>query len=61
MEFPGDLAVKDSVLSLPWLRFNPCPGNFCMMKSGEGRKEAKQSKRKSPFGDHSDGELRPES
>ena len=29
-EFPGDLAVKDPVLSLLWHRFSPCPRNFCM-------------------------------
>ena len=28
VEFPGGLAVKDSVLSLLWLRFDPWPGNF---------------------------------
>ena len=26
--FPGDLAVKDSVLSLLWLSLDPWPGNF---------------------------------
>ena len=25
-EFPGGLVVKDSMLSLPWLRFNPARG-----------------------------------
>ena len=29
--FPGGLAIKDSVLSLLWLRFEPRPGNFCML------------------------------
>ena len=29
-EFLVDLAIKDLVLSLPWLRFDPWPGNFCM-------------------------------
>ena len=28
-EFPGSLEVKDSALSLLWLRFSPWPGNFC--------------------------------
>ena len=27
-EFPGGLAVKDSMLSLLWLGFNPWPRNF---------------------------------
>ena len=30
LEFPGGLAVRDSMLSLLWLRFDPWPGNFCM-------------------------------
>ena len=29
-EFPGGLEVKDLILSLLWLRFDPWPGNFCM-------------------------------
>ena len=29
-EFPGGLVVKDLVLSLLWLKFDPCPGNLCM-------------------------------
>ena len=29
-EFPGGLVVKDSVLSLLWLRFDPWPRNFLM-------------------------------
>ena len=28
-EFPGSLEVKDSALSLLWLRFSPGHGNFC--------------------------------
>ena len=27
-EFPGGLAVKDMALSVPWLWFNPWPGEF---------------------------------
>ena len=30
MEFPGGLVVKDSALSLLWLRFDSWPGNFLM-------------------------------
>ena len=30
LEFPGGPVVKDLVLSLLWLRFDPWPGNFCM-------------------------------
>ena len=30
VEFLGGLVVKNSVLSLLWLRFDPCPGSFCM-------------------------------
>ena len=29
-KFPGGLAVKDPVLSLLWLRFNPWPRDFYM-------------------------------
>ena len=29
-DFPGGLMVKDSALSLLWLRFDPWPGNFGM-------------------------------
>ena len=29
-DFPGGLAVKDSALSLLWLRVDPQPGNFHM-------------------------------
>ena len=32
MVFPSGLVVKDSVLSLPWLEFDPWPGNFCMLQ-----------------------------
>ena len=37
IEFPGGLVVKESVLTLVWLRllvwleFSPWPGNFCML------------------------------
>ena len=30
LEFPGGLEVKDSALSLLWLRFDLWPRNFCM-------------------------------
>ena len=30
LDFSGGLAVKDSTLSLLWVRFNHGPGNFCM-------------------------------
>ena len=29
-EFPGGLAVKDPA-SLLWLKFDPRPGNFCIL------------------------------
>ena len=29
-EFPGGLVVKDLVLSLLWLEFDPMPGKFCI-------------------------------
>ena len=32
-QFPGGLAIKDLVLSLQWLRFNPGPENFCMLQA----------------------------
>ena len=32
-EFLGDLVVKDSVLSLLWHRFDPWPGNFCILQT----------------------------
>ena len=43
LEFPGGLAVKEPVLSLPWLwfllwyRFDPWPGNFQMPSACCGR------------------------
>ena len=37
MEFPGDLVVKDSMLSPLWLRLDPWPRNFCLpWRSGGG-------------------------
>ena len=30
LEFPSGLVVKDLVLSLLWLLFDPWPWNFCM-------------------------------
>ena len=32
--FPGGIAIKDSVLSLLWLRFNPWSRNFCTPQAG---------------------------
>ena len=50
-EFPGSLAVKDLVLSLPWRRFNPVPGNFAMSQVWpKGKKRERDSKQKvKPF------------
>ena len=45
-EFPGSLEVKDSALSLLWLRFNPWHGNFCMPQPwSRGKKTTRKSKR----------------
>ena len=33
LEFPGDLAVKDSALSLLWFVFDPGSGNFHMLQA----------------------------
>ena len=33
MEFPGSLEIKEPVLLLLWLRFNPWPGKFCMAQA----------------------------
>ena len=30
-EFPGGLVIKNSALSLLWLRLDPWSGNFCML------------------------------
>ena len=45
-EFPGGLAVKDSALSLPWLRFNPWPRNFHMPQVQPKKKKKKSSFRR---------------
>ena len=42
-EFPGGLVVKNSVLSLLWLGFNPRPGNFCYVTRVEKNKTNKQT------------------
>ena len=46
MEFPGGLAIKDSVLSLLWLRFDPCPGRFhrCSKTNKQTKKIKNQAK-----------------
>ena len=47
-EFPDGLSVKDSVLSLVWLRlllwleFDPWPGNFFMPQAQPKRKKEKR-------------------
>ena len=33
LAFPGGLAVRDSVWSLPCLRFGPWPKNFCTLQA----------------------------
>ena len=42
MRFPGDLAIKDLVLSLLWCGFDPRPGNFCMPQARPKKKNPKQ-------------------
>ena len=42
--FPGSLMVKDSALSLLWLRFDPWLGNFCMPRDQPKKKEKKERK-----------------
>lgn len=37
--FPGSLAVKDPMLSLLWSRFDPWPGNFCMLQVAAKKKK----------------------
>ena len=41
-EVPSSLAVKDSALSLLWLRFNPRPGNFHMLQAGPEKEKEKK-------------------
>ena len=50
LEFPGYLMVKDPVLSLLWLPFDPWPGNFCMSLAwvNEEKKKEKKKKQQSP-------------
>ena len=43
-ELPGGRAVKDPVLSLPWHRFDPWPGNFCMPQVQPKKKMKKKKK-----------------
>ena len=38
--------VKDSVLSLLWLRFDPWPGNFHMLKVWPKKKKKKKKQKK---------------
>ena len=47
--------VKDSALSLLWLRFDPWPGNFCMPWAGPEKKE-RERERESERERHSLGE-----
>ena len=44
-EFPGGLAVKDSVLSLLWVGFDPWPRNFCTpwVQQSKQTKDAKET------------------
>ena len=48
-EFPGGPAVKDSALSLPWLRLllwlNPWPGKFLMPRTPPKKKKKKKKKK----------------
>ena len=46
VEFPGGLAVKDSVLSLLWLRFHRWPGNLWMLQAWPKQKNIRRKKRK---------------
>ena len=41
-KFPSGLAVKDLVLSLLWLRFDPWPGYFCMLQAQQKKKKKKK-------------------
>lgn len=41
----GGLVIKDSTLSLPWLRFDRWPGNFCMPWALPKKKKKKSQKR----------------
>ena len=43
-EFPGGLAVKDSVLSPLWLWLDPWPGNLCMMQAHTRKKKDREEK-----------------
>ena len=46
-ELPGGLAVKDLMLSLLWLRFDPWPGSFHMSAChGYSQKKKKKKKKK---------------
>lgn len=64
-EFPGSLAVKDLVVFLQWLGFDPWLGNFCMLwvqpknnkqktkkREGEKQNKTKTIRRVLPFFSH---------
>lgn len=42
-EFPGDLMVKDSALSLLWLRFSPLARDFHMHSQNKKKKILKST------------------
>ena len=42
LEFLGGLVVKDSVLSLLWLRFSPWPGSLHMLVAWPKKKKKKK-------------------
>ena len=42
LEFPGGLVVKDLVLSVLWLGFDPWPGNFCTSRGWPKKKKKKK-------------------
>ena len=42
LEFPGGLVVKESVLSLLWLGFDPWPRNFHMVPAGSKKKKERK-------------------
>lgn len=45
LEFPGNLMVKDPVLSLLWHPFDPWPGNFCMSLAWVNEEKKKKRRR----------------
>ena len=40
--FPGGLMVQDPALALQWGRFDPWPGNFCMLWAWPKKKKKPQ-------------------